>query len=65
MLKKMNVGMWPLYYTTNWSNENEIQDYEKAAIYYLLKNEDVWKTWVTAEAYDKIKAAVDAYGPVP
>ena len=65
MLKKMNVGMWPLYHTINWSNDNNIQDYEKAAIYYLRENEYVWKTWVTAEAHDKIIAAVDAYGPVP
>jgi glycine betaine/proline transport system substrate-binding protein len=65
MLKKMNVGMWPLYYTTNWSNENEIQNYEKAAVYYLRENEDVWKAWVTSEAYDKIKTAVDDYGPLP
>jgi ABC-type proline/glycine betaine transport system substrate-binding protein len=64
MLKKMNIGMWPLYHTTNWSNKNNIQDYEKAAIYYLIQNEVVWKTWVTDEAYNKIIKAVNAYGPI-
>ena len=60
MLKKMNVGMWPLYYTIKWSNENNIQDYEKAAIYYLRENEYTWKDWVTDDAYKKIKDALAA-----
>lgn len=65
MLLKMNVGSWPLYYVANWAKDNEIQYWEKAAIWYLREYEDDWKTWVTTDAYNKIKEALDDYGPVP
>lgn len=65
MLLKMDVGLELLNKTAAWCVENEIQNYEKAGVYYLRNNEDRWKTWVTTDAYNKIKAALDAYGPVP
>ena len=60
MLEVMNVGMWPLYAVTNWYNENELDDYKEAALYFLENYEDVWSTWVTDEAYDNIKDALAA-----
>ena len=65
MLAQMNIGSYPLFFTTNWANENEVQDYEKAAVWYLREYEDDWKAWVTTDAYDKIMAALDAYGDIP
>ncbi|MFC1899480.1 glycine betaine ABC transporter substrate-binding protein [Chloroflexota bacterium] len=61
MMEKMNVGLEPLNDTAAWSNVNEIQNYELAAVYYLENYEDRWATWVTDDAYDKIKEAVDTY----
>ncbi len=58
MLEKMNVGLQPINKTAAWSVENEVQDWEVAAIYYLKNYEERWKTWVTDDAYQKIKDAL-------
>jgi glycine betaine/proline transport system substrate-binding protein len=58
MLEKMVVGLQPINVTAAWSVENEVQDWEKAGIYYLENYEERWKTWVTDDAYKKIKAAL-------
>lgn len=59
MLLKMNVGLEPLNDTAAWGVETEIAgDYEKCAIYYLNTYEERWSTWVTDDAYQKIKAAL-------
>jgi len=65
MLLKMVVGLEPLNRTAAWSVENEVQDYEKAAVWYLREYESKWKTWVTTDAYNKIKTALDEYGAIP
>jgi glycine betaine/proline transport system substrate-binding protein len=58
MLEKMVVGLQPINVTAAWSVENEVQDWEKAGIYYLENYEERWKTWVTDDAYKKIKEAL-------
>lgn len=59
MLRKMVVGLEPLNKTLAWARENNDQDWEQAAIYYLQNYEDRWETWVTPEAYTKIKKALE------
>ena len=54
----MVVGLQPINVTAAWAVENEIQDWELAAIYYMENYEDRWKTWVTDDAYKKIKEAL-------
>jgi glycine betaine/proline transport system substrate-binding protein len=58
MLNKMNTGLQPINVTAAWSVENEIQDYEKVAIYYLNNYEDRWATWMPADKVAKVKAAL-------
>ena len=58
MLKAMVVGLEPLNKTMAWSQEHDVQDWEKAAVYYLKSYEDRWRSWVTPEAYDKVKKAL-------
>jgi len=58
MLMKMVVGLQPINVTAAWAVENEVQDWEKAGIYYLKNYEERWKTWVTDDAYTKIKDAL-------
>ena len=58
MLMKMNVGLQPVNVTAAWALENEVQDWSLAAHYYLKNYEERWKTWVTDDAYNKIKAAL-------
>lgn len=58
VLEKMNVGLQPINVTAAWSKENEVQDWSLAAHYYLKNYEERWKTWVTDDAYNKIKAAL-------
>ncbi|MCH8864030.1 MAG: hypothetical protein IIB13_01525 [Chloroflexi bacterium] len=60
MLEKMNVGLQPINVTAAWAVENDVQDWELAAIYYLENYEDRWSTWVTDEAYAGIKDALAA-----
>ena len=59
MLRKMMVGLEPLNETLAWAEENDVQDWEDAAIYYLQNYEERWKTWVTPEAYENIKQALE------
>ena len=58
MLEKYTAGVQPINVTAAWSQENDVQDYKLAAVFYLRNYEDLWKTWVTDDAYDKIKAAL-------
>ncbi len=59
MLERMTVGLEPLNDTLGWADKNEVQDWEKAAIYYLQNYEERWRTWVTPDAYQKIKKALE------
>jgi len=59
MLRKMVVGLEPLNETLAWARDNDVQDWEEAAIYYLQNYEDRWKTWVTTEAYERINEALE------
>ena len=64
MLKAMVVGLGPLNQTMAWSAENNVEDWEKAAIYYLESYEDRWRGWVTPEAYEGVKKALREAGQV-
>lgn len=59
MLRRMVVGLEPLNKTLAWAKENDVQDWQEAAIYYLQNYEDRWETWVTPEAYERIKKALE------
>jgi len=59
VLEKMNIGLEPINKTAAWANENEVQEWNLAAHYYLKNFEARWKTWVSDEAYNKIKAALE------
>jgi len=65
MLEKMTLGLDRCNKIAAWAVENEIQDWEKAAVWFLREYEGHWKTWVTDDAYNKVKKALDEYGPVP
>ena len=58
MLDEMMVGLEAINRTAAWAKENEVQDWEEAAIWYLGEYEDDWQTWITTEAYDKVMAAL-------
>jgi glycine betaine/proline transport system substrate-binding protein len=60
MLRKMNVGLEPLNQTLAWAVENAIgDDWEQAAVHYLLTYPSRWRGWVTPEAYERINEALD------
>jgi len=65
LFEKMNIGLELTNKSAAWAKENEVQDWNKVGVWYLRNNEDRWKTWVTDDAYKKIKTALDEYGPVP
>ena len=59
MLRKMMVGLEPLNETLAWAEENDVQDWEDAAIHYLQNYKDRWETWVTPEVYERIEKALE------
>ena len=59
MLRKMELGLDPLNGSLAWARQNGVQDWGVAAAYYLSNNEDRWRSWVTPEAYEKIRMALD------
>ena len=59
MLKKAIVGLEPINETLAWAAENDVADWEVAAIYYLQTYEDRWEAWVTPGAYETIKNALE------
>jgi len=59
MLRRMVVGLEPLNKTLAWAKENDVQDWQEAGVYYLQNYEHRWKTWVTPEAYESIKRALE------
>jgi len=61
MLEKMMVGLERLNATAAWATTNEVQDYKEAAVYFLQTYEATWQTWVTTDAYNKIKQALAEY----
>lgn len=65
MLEKMTVGLDRCNTVLAWADENGVKNWEKTAVYFLREYDSLWKGWVTADAYTKVKAAVDKYGPVP
>lgn len=62
MIERLMVGLAPLNTTMAWAIQNAIEDWEKAAVYYLRNYEERWRTWVTPDAYDKINAALKKAG---
>ena len=59
MLRRMVVGLEPINKTMAWFTENDVEDWDQSGVYYLGNYEDRWRSWVTPEAYDKIKEALD------
>ena len=55
----MIVGLEPINETLAWARENDVEDWEEASTYYLHTYEDRWETWVTPEAYEEIKEALE------
>jgi glycine betaine/proline transport system substrate-binding protein len=65
LFEKMNIGLELTNKSAAWAKENEVEDWNKVGVWYLRGNESRWKAWVTTDAYNKIKKALDEYGPVP
>ncbi len=58
VMDKMEMGLDAVNKLASWSLENEVQDYTLTAVYYLENWESTWQTWVTEDAYKKIKEAL-------
>ncbi len=58
MLKKMSFSLSDLNNIVAWMQQNNVEDSDSIARYYLANYEDIWKTWVTPEAYKKIRRSL-------
>ncbi len=65
VIGKMNIGLEQTNKAAAWAKENEVENWEKVGVWYLRGYEERWKTWVTDDAYKKVKKVLDEYGPVP
>lgn len=65
MLEKFNVGLDRCNKTLAFQMEHEINEWEAMAVWWLREYDSHWKSWVTTDAYNKIKTALDDYDPVP
>ena len=65
MLRKFNVGLDRCNKSLAYQMENEINDWETVAVWWMREYDSHWKTWVPSDVYTKVKAFLDDYGPVP
>jgi len=66
MLEKFVMGLERCNKAAAWALENETGgEWEKVAVWYLREYDSIWKTWVTTDAYNKIKTFLDDYGTIP
>jgi len=65
MFEKMNIGLEQTNKASAWVKDNEVENWEKAAIWYMREYESRWKSWIPNDIYTKVKAALDDYEPVP
>ena len=59
VFEKMNIGLEQTNRAAAWATDNEIEDWAEVAVWYMNNYESRWKSWVTPDAYQKIKAALD------
>lgn len=59
MLKKMNIGVKPLEKTMKWMKIHDEKNQKLIARYYLEQNRDLWKSWVTEEAFRRISISLE------
>lgn len=57
-IEKLEIGLEKINKAAAWSVSNEISDYKKTAVWFLKEYDSFWKSWVTTDAYNKIKSAL-------
>ena len=62
MLKKMTIGLDTVNELLLWSKQEQTEDWEKVAIHFFKNYDQKWRQWVTEDAYNNIKTAIDAFG---
>ena len=58
MLEKMQVEIRILNEVLAWGRSHEGLDWERAAMYFLRTFEEVWRSWVPPENFERIKSAL-------
>ena len=65
MLRNFTVGLDRCNKSLAYQMENEIDDWETVAVWWMREYDSHWKTWVPTDIYNKVKAFLDDFGPVP
>ena len=65
MLRNFTIGLDRCNKALAFQGENEIDDWETVAVWWLREYDSHWKSWVPSDVYTKVKAFLDDYGPVP
>lgn len=65
MLENFNVTLERCNKALAYQLENEIDEWETVAVWWMREYDSHWKNWVTSDAYDKIQEFLDDYGDVP
>ena len=53
-LRKMQIGSDPLSRTVAWAVDNDVTDWNEAAVYFLRNLEDRWTTWVPEDVAEDV-----------
>jgi len=61
VFNKMVIGLDKMNKMAAWSQDNDINDYTETAIWFFNEYESLWRTWITTDAYNKVKDALEAY----
>ena len=59
LFEKMNIGLEQTNRAAAYAKENEIEDWDEVAIWYMKTYEDRWKTWLPTDIFNKVKDVVD------
>ena len=65
MLEKFSIGLDRCNKALAYQTENEINEWEAMAVWWMREYDSHWKNWVPSDVYDKIQEFLDDYGDVP
>jgi len=65
MLRNFTIGLDRCNKALAYQMENEVNEWETVAVWWMREYDSHWKSWVPSSAYTKIKAFLDDFGPVP
>lgn len=58
LIDRVQVGLASINSLAAWANENNVTDWERAAVKFLRENEAIWTQWLPEDKANKVKEAL-------